>query len=311
MRLALLSVLALAPATCAPCSPTESATSTPASSAAARTTPPASADLGVSSAAATTGNDVQTLTPGLVVERRRGPPAEGDAGADATVVFARIDPRRFAPRLLTAAEQGARRTAPAWAKEFGLVAVINASMYAPDGRSVSLLVDDGRANNPRDDRRFGGVLGLEPRRPERPPVVLLGRGCPGDDVEALRNDYRLVVANYRLLDCAGRAIAWSDEKSYSAAAIGVDAAGNVVLIHSRAPHRMRDFALWLARPEQRIAAAVYVEGGPEASLYAAAGGQVVEAIGSYETGFREDDDNRAFWELPNVIGFATRTYPTP
>jgi hypothetical protein len=32
----------------------------------------------------------------------------------------------------------------------------------------------------------------------------------------------------------------------------------------------------------------------------------VEAIGSYETGFRENDDNASFWELPNVLGFAAR-----
>ena len=29
-------------------------------------------------------------------------------------------------------------------------------------------------------------------------------------------------------------------------------------------------------------------------------------MGSFETGFREDDDNRAFWPLPNVIAVAAR-----
>ena len=52
---------------------------------------------------------------------------------------------------------------------------------------------------------------------------------------------------------------------------------------------------------------MYVEGGPEASLYLAVGGQaIVSEMGSFETGFFESHDNRRFWPLPNVLGFAPR-----
>jgi hypothetical protein len=267
--------------------------------------PPPDAASAPAPAAASNG-ERQQLAPGLTVERARAA-IDADARAgDGAVLFVRIDPHRYAPRVLTAAEHGAARTAPAWANDFGLTAVINTSMYGTDGRSVSLLVDDGHANSTRDDRRYGGLLGLRPRRPDLPAARILDRSCPGGDVDALRSDYRLVIANYRLLDCAGAPIAWSDAKAYSAAAIGLDREGNVVLVHSRTPYRMRDFARWLASPEHRLTAAVYVEGGPEASVFVRAGGQVVEAIGSYETGFREDDSNTSFWEIPNVLGFTAR-----
>jgi hypothetical protein len=51
---------------------------------------------------------------------------------------------------------------------------------------------------------------------------------------------------------------------------------------------------------------MYVEGGPEASLYVAAGKERLERVGSFETGFREADDNAAFWPIPNVLAFKAR-----
>jgi hypothetical protein len=51
---------------------------------------------------------------------------------------------------------------------------------------------------------------------------------------------------------------------------------------------------------------MFLEGGPEASLYVRAPGGVVREIGSYETEFRVDDSNDDFWEIPNVIGFSPR-----
>lgn len=66
---------------------------------------------------------------------------------------------------------------------------------------------------------------------------------------------------------------------------------------------MTDFAIALAAPEVDLQAALYVEGGPEVSLLVQAGGHTLQEIGSYESGFQEDDGNAAFWPLPNVLGF--------
>lgn len=125
-------------------------------------------------------------------------------------------------------------------------------------------------------------------------MTILGRSCAGADVASLRRTYRAVIANYRLLDCEGRAISWKDDKIYSAAAIGMDREGWVVLAHARAPHRMDELARLLAAPELRLVAA---------------GGVTVDGMGSYETGFREDDTNAAYWEIRNVIGFAAAAAP--
>jgi hypothetical protein len=246
------------------------------------------------------------LAPGITVERVRGSFAPAARAGDGRITIVRIDPARYEPRLFTAARHGARRTAPAWAADFSLAAVTNASMYAPDGRSVSLMIDDEQAAQERDDARFGGLLGFGPRDGAPGAVTFAGRDCAGFDLGLLRRGYRSLLANYRLLDCAGAPIPWKDDKVYSAAAIGLDRRGWVVLMHTRTPYAMRDFATMIAAPELGVTAAHYVEGGPEASLYVHASGGEVREVGSYETSFREDDDNKAFWELPNVIGFVAR-----
>ena len=253
---------------------------------------------------------------GLTVERivaALEPP--GPAG-DRRSPLGRGDPRRYACRLLTAAERGGARTAERWAKEHKQSGIINASMYGEDHRSIGLMVDGDVVDNGRDDPKFGGILALRPRTTALPEVTLLGRDCPAGSapgtgldpggLDAVRSEYRTVFTNYRLLGCEGQAIAWKDAKAYSSAAIGVDRRGWVVLIHARTPFIMSAMSTMLAAPELGLAGAVYVEGGPEASLYVDEGGVRVREMGSYETGFHESDDSRGFWEIPNVLGFAPR-----
>lgn len=244
------------------------------------------------------------LGPGLVVERHRPAVAPARPAASPCFTLVRADPRRYPLRLLAARTVGGgRRPLPKWAAEFGLIGLVNASMYREDDHSTGLLVASGQAMTEIDNREMSGYLAFDPVRPEDPPVVVGGRACPGFDLDVLRSRYRSVVQNYRLLDCDAKPIAWKDEKVYSAAALGIDGAGNIVFVASRPPHRMADFAAMLVAPEVGLRAALYVEGGPEVSLYVQAGGRTFEEIGSYESGFQEDDGNRAFWPIPNVVGF--------
>jgi uncharacterized protein YigE (DUF2233 family) len=241
-------------------------------------------------------------------------PAPADGGAPrgisvetaGTITLVRIDPARYALRLQNARKDGHARRAPEWAKEFGLVAVVNASMYQPSGDSVGLMINGAHVNQGHDLPKMGGYFAFAPTRSGVPPVAAFGRDCPGFDLARIRADYGVVFQNYRLLDCEGRPLAWKEARSFSAAAIGLDRDGLVVFAHSRAPYAMTDFAKLIAAPELRIAQMFYVEGGPEASLYVQAGSTSVRAIGDYETGFFRRDSNDEFWELPNVVGVAPR-----
>jgi Phosphodiester glycosidase len=239
------------------------------------------------------------LAPGLRAEKVRLP------GRDECLTLVRIDPARFELRVHTAAADGGARPAPRWAEEFGLVAVINTSMFGDGDRSIGILRSARSVDRDRDNPRLGGFFAFDPVAPSAAPVMMTGRNCPGFDLADVRRRYRGLIQNYRLLGCRGGAMRWSDPKIYSAAAVGLDRAGHVVFLHARAPMRMAEFSRFLASPELGLRGAMYVEGGPEASLFAAAGGARVEEMGSFETGFW-DHSNRRFWPIPNVLGAAPR-----
>lgn len=149
-----------------------------------------------------------------------------DAGLLTLVYF---DPGQYELRLFTAAEHGDPRPVDRWLEEFGLVAVVNASMYLPNQRSTGLMIDHERSNNPAVNPSFGGFLAFGTADSTRPPWLFAGEDCEGFSLEEIRRDYPVVVQNYRLLDCSGEPFGWSDSRAYSSAAIGRDRRGWLVL----------------------------------------------------------------------------------
>ena len=210
----------------------------------------------------------------------------------------RADPARFALRVLTSARDGGSHPAPAWRESFHLAAVINAGMFKDGGLPVGLIVEDGVAVG-ADNKQMSGFLAFDPRSADDPPAVIAGRSCPGFSLADLRKHYRSIVQSYRLLGCSGDALPWQDTKRYSAAAVAIDRTGRIVFLHARTAVTMSELATALAKLD--LAGALFLEGGPEASLVAGAHGEL-ERVGSYETGFVENDDNHAFWWLPNILG---------
>lgn len=231
-----------------------------------------------------------------VATRELGAPA--DEGLLTLVYF---DPARFDLRLLTAAEYGDPRPADQWLEEFGLIAVVNASMYLPNQRSTGLMVDHERENNPAVNPRFGGFLAFGTRDSTLTPWVFAGEDCDGFSLDALRRDYPIVVQNYRLLDCEGEPFTWSDSRAYSSAAIGRDRRGWLVFAHSGVACLTSDFARWLSLPRFGLTDAHFVEGGPEASLMLRDAGHEFRVIGAWP-GVRAS----GFRSVPNVLGVVER-----
>lgn len=84
--------------------------------------------------------------------------------------------------------------------------------------------------------------------------------------------------------------------------IGIDKDGNILFIFTRSPYSVHDFINIILNSSLKLYNAMYLEGGPEASLYLNHNEHKVEKMGSYETGFNENDDNYEFWHIPNIIG---------
>ena len=242
-------------------------------------------------------SDVAALGAGLTAEQRpldATPATPGPACLD----LVRADLAHYRLRVLTAARDGGSHPAPVWRERFHLAATINAGMFHAEGGPVGMIVEDGVAIA-ADNKKYGGFLAFDPRGAD-PPAVLVGRDCPHFDLADLRKRYRAIVQAPRLLGCNGEAVPWQDRKQYSAAVIAIDRLGRVVLVHARAAVTMTELSRALAKLE--LAGALFLEGGPEASLVVQGSDGALSRVGSYETGFVENDANRAFWWLPNVIG---------
>lgn len=228
----------------------------------------------------------------------------GSASESGLLTLVYFDPAFFELRLLTAAENGDARPVDQWFEEFDLVAVVNSSMYLPNHRSTGLMIDHDHLNNPAVNPRFGGFLAFGTLDPDLDPWLFAGEDCEGFSLEEIRRDYPVIVQNYRLLDCAGEPITWSDTRSYSSAAIGRDSRGWLVFAHSGVACPTSEFARWLALSRFDLTDAHFVEGGPDASLMLRVGGQELRVIGS-RPGVRPS----GFRDVPNVLGVLARPEP--
>jgi len=185
-----------------------------------------------------------------------------------------------------------RRRPAEWLEDFGLVAVINAAMFQPNGRSTAMMVDGELVNNGYDHPSYEGYLAFRPLAANSPSVQLLGRDCEGFDLLRIRSEYAAIVQNYRLLDCDGQPIAWRDRRNYPATAIGLGSDGALVFVHSGGALEMHRFAE-LLRDQLGLRAAVFTEGGPQAALSVRFEGQDLQLGGIGEGPLRS---------LPLVLG---------
>src|SRR5205823_4996382 len=116
-----------------------------------------------------------------------------------------------------------------------------------------------------------------------------------DNLDEATRRYGTLVQSIRLVTCH-RANAWKlQPKKWSTAAIGIDGKGRVLFIHARSPWPVHDLVERLLALPIDLRRAMYVEGGPEATLYVKSGKVERSFVGSFETGFLENDTNLIEW----------------
>jgi Phosphodiester glycosidase len=265
-----------------------------AATAAAQPTPSASAEAG--------------KTPWVVLEEGLElgtfvSPQSSSAG-DSRIRVLRIDTQRFELHLFNASGDPSGRplTAREWAKEHGLVAAINASMYQADyEHSVALMRTRTHVNNPRLSRD-NAVLAFDRLDTTVPPVQIIDRTC--QDFDSLRSHYGTLVQSIRMISCRRTNVWTPREEKWSTAAIGIDAAGRILFIHVGSPYSTHDLIDVLLSLPLGLVSAMYVEGGPQAQLFIDSGGREEELIGSH--GLSLADSTLPALPIPNVIGVLRR-----
>jgi hypothetical protein len=227
-------------------------------------------------------------------------------GGQAVVTVVRVDPAQAGLSLHSAKLEGLDGwpTGPEWAERAHLLAAINAGMFEPDGRTTGFARQGDQPVNPRWVGRYRAVLVAEPREPGLPALQLLDRGC--DDVDAIAPRYKVVLQGLRMVDCHQQNAWQVDQRKWSVAMLAVDGAGRLLLVHCRSPFTMHAFVDALLALPLDVRRAMYLEGGPEATLVYDEGTRREVRIGSYETGFNENDRVKVPWKLPNVLGVRRR-----
>lgn len=250
----------------------------------------------------------RTLSPG--VEATEVPLGTRSDIGDSIVTVVRVDPTLLQVTVLAAKtlELVGGKPARQWLEDSRLLVVTNAGMFAADRLST---VGYGRAGattlNPKWKPEYGAALVAGPRKPGLPEVRILDRDC--DDLAKESANYQYVIQSIRMIDCKGRN-SWGPRKQrYSSMIAAVDGEGRLLLLHCRSPYVMHDYIDHLrAIPALGLKRAIYLEGGPEATLRVEGPSGSLARVGSYETGFFERDDNQVEWDLPNVLAVQPRRW---
>ncbi|MFH1144016.1 MAG: phosphodiester glycosidase family protein [Candidatus Eisenbacteria bacterium] len=225
-------------------------------------------------------------------------------GSDSALTILRIDPRQWELRLLSASATPGQEllTARQWCEREGLMAAINAGMFATDGIThVGYLRCDEHVNNGQGNA-YRSAAAFAPRSPDLPSFRIFD--LDETSLEWLRERYGCLVQNLRLIKRPGEN-RWShQEREWSEAALGEDSHGRVLLILSRIPFAMYDLNQLLLSLPIDLVSAQHLEGGPEAQLYVKVGRYEREWVGGYGGGFLMTDASPSAWPIPNVLGIA-------
>ncbi len=223
---------------------------------------------------------------------------------DSKLTVLKVDVRKFDFEFLTASEHGKQaRTAPDWAKEFDQNIIINAGMYSYDKMQSNkgYMKNYKHLNNPNKSTYYNAMLTMHPKDQQKPPFEIIDITC--QDWEKVQHQYNSLCQGMRMIGCDGEGMAFSKRPDQSCSMIvtATDPEGNLYIIFTRSPYTHRSMISYLQGMPLNLRTTVYLEGGPEASLYVNTGDTVIAKYGSYVSNTCNNDDNDHFWKIPNVI----------
>jgi len=219
------------------------------------------------------------------------------------VTMVKIDPAQYSFQLLCATEHGKEPlTTKEWASKYQMVAAVNAGMFQEDGlTSVGFMKNFDHVNNPRLSKS-NAILAFNPVEKNLPEIQLIDREC--QDFNGLRQKYRSFVQSIRMISCNQQNV-WSRQDSkWSTLAVAMDTQGNILFLFSRTPHSVHDFIEILLSLPLSLKTAMYLEGGPQASLYLSTSRTTLERYGI--RGGLENSSLQFPLPIPNVIGISKK-----
>jgi hypothetical protein len=225
--------------------------------------------------------------------------------SDAKVTILKIDPHYFSFHLLSASEHDSmQRSVKEWSEIGGLVAAINAGMYGGVGHiyNVGFMKNYMHFNNPVLKPNYYAVAAFNPVDTTLPAFKIID--LQNENWESYKDRYHSFTQSMRMIDMNRKPLEWIQKRKMrcSMVVLAIDKKGNVLFLFTRSPYTPNEFISFMLKLPADIQTAMYLEGGPESSLYLNNGETVVEKIGSYVSRTFAHDRNKEFRKMPNVIG---------
>jgi hypothetical protein len=225
--------------------------------------------------------------------------------SDSKVCVLKINPDLFEFNLVVATEYDSiQRTIKEWCEMKSLTAAINAGMYSLKDHisGTGYLQSFDHINNPVFKEGFNALAVFNPKDKNLPPFQIID--MVNQDWKTLQKDYNSCFQSIRMIDNLGQGIYWKKKPllSCSMSVLAMDRSGNVLFLFSRSPYNANEYTKFMLGSPLNIQTAMYLEGGPEASLYIKTDTSEIIKFGSYVSYSCPNDDNLELRKMPNILG---------
>jgi hypothetical protein len=242
------------------------------------------------------------------VEYIEMPAPDSSILGDSKLSILRLSPEFLEFKMYNATQHKKMRlTAPQWADSFDLQIVMNAGMYDLANGLIhrGYMKNVSHFNNREFNPSYNSMIAFDPKDTTLARFEIADLKCT--DWNSLSKKYNCFAQGMRMIDCNGNALSWNKKKqSCSMLVAAKDADGKILFIFSRSPYTHNQMISFMKSLPFGLHNAIYLEGGPETSLYIDIGDHCIEKIGSYVSDTYAHDRNPDFWRLPNIIGVKVR-----
>ena len=224
---------------------------------------------------------------------------------DSHLFILRADPSICDFELLCSSEHGKKnRPADQWANEFGMEVTVNAGMFSlSNGRTnKGYLKNYSHFNNSKRNGGYNVLMALNPKKESDADLKFYDLTYCSFD--SLKGVYHTICQGMRMIDGNGNKMAWDKHPDQKCSMVvgATDLSGTIYFIFARSPYTAQQMIGFLMNIIPDIRTTVYLEGGPEASLYIHTNDTTICKYGSYVSKSYPNDRNDHLWKLPNVIG---------
>lgn len=224
---------------------------------------------------------------------------------DSKLFLVRIDPQKVVFELKCAtSEKIEPLTVEGWAEVYGYSLVFNAGMYdlIHQKQSRGHMKDRKSVNNPTIHPKYNGWFSIDTLTSKAKIHDLEAEGL--QTIEAFSEGFQAM----RMLNNQGNPMDWSKKKqACSMLTMSIDSKGLIYLIFCRSPYLHATMISFIKSLPIDLKTTLYLEGGPETSVFLKNEKATIRKIGSYVSDTYPTDANSKFWKLPNVVGIKLRT----